>query len=114
MSRSEIKRTTLITGASRGLGSAIALEQAATCTNVAINYFKNDQAAERICERIQQNGGRAHAFKADVRDEGEVVRLVSTYLEELISSSATLPDPSHFSLSKSRLGSRISISSNSS
>jgi 3-oxoacyl-[acyl-carrier protein] reductase len=75
-SHSVIRRTCLITGASRGLGSAIALEQAEAGANVAVNYFKNDEAAQRICGRIRQNGGRAQAFKADVRDADEIVRLV--------------------------------------
>src|SRR5258708_529178 len=72
MSHSDIRRTALITGSSRGLGTAIALEQATAGANVAVNYFRNEEAAERLCVRIQEDGGRAHAFKADVRDEGEV------------------------------------------
>lgn len=98
MSHSDVRRTALITGASRGLGSAIALELAATGANVAVNYFKNDQAAQRICERIQQSGSRAHAFKADVRDEGEVVRLVQEVIGKLgaidiLVINATGPQP---------------------
>ncbi len=76
MSHSGLKRTALITGASRGLGCAIALEQAASGANVAVNYFKNSEAAERLCERIQQDGNRAQAFKADVRDEDAVAQMV--------------------------------------
>ncbi|HUA91024.1 MAG TPA: SDR family NAD(P)-dependent oxidoreductase [Terracidiphilus sp.] len=76
MSHADGQRTALITGASRGLGSAIALEQAAAGANVAVNYFKNGEAASALCQRIEQNGGRAQAFRADVRDEGEVAGLV--------------------------------------
>jgi len=72
----ESRRTTLITGASRGLGAAIAIEQAAVGSNVAVNYFNSGDAAERLCERIRQAGGSAQAFKADVRSEAEVARLV--------------------------------------
>ena len=70
------RRTTLITGASRGLGAAIALEQGAAGSNVAVNYFNSSDAAEQLCQRILQTSGYAHAFKADVRSEVEIVRLV--------------------------------------
>jgi 3-oxoacyl-[acyl-carrier protein] reductase len=73
---SKLRRTALITGASRGLGAAIALELGAADLNVAINYFNSESAAEQLCERIRQAGGSAQAFKADVRHEAEVERLV--------------------------------------
>ncbi|HEY1743117.1 MAG TPA: SDR family oxidoreductase [Granulicella sp.] len=76
MNTSNSRRTVLITGASRGLGAAIALEQGAAGSNVAINYFNSGDAAEQLCQRIRQNDGYAHAFKADVRNEAEVARLV--------------------------------------
>lgn len=75
MSVSTNRRTVLITGASRGLGAAIALEQGAIGSNVAINYFNSGDKAEKLCQRIRQAGGQAHAFKADVRNEDEVSRL---------------------------------------
>jgi 3-oxoacyl-[acyl-carrier protein] reductase len=98
MSNPETRRTALITGASRGLGSAIALEQGASGNNVAVNYFKSDEAAERVCERIRQGGGRAHAFKADVRDEGEIARMVRAVNEkfgkiDILVVNATGPQP---------------------
>jgi 3-oxoacyl-[acyl-carrier protein] reductase len=77
MNGSGARRTTLITGASRGLGAAIALEQGTVDNNVAVNYFNSEAAAEKLCVRIRDAGGRARAFKADVRDEAEVDRLVS-------------------------------------
>jgi 3-oxoacyl-[acyl-carrier protein] reductase len=70
------KRTALVTGASRGLGAAIALELAAAGFQVAVNYFNSKDAAEQLCQRIKKVGGSAHAFRSDVRDEEEVVRLV--------------------------------------
>jgi 3-oxoacyl-[acyl-carrier protein] reductase len=76
MSASGARRTTLITGASRGLGAAIAVEQGAVDNNVAVNYFNSEAAAEKLCVRIRDAGGTARAFKADVRDEAEVDRLV--------------------------------------
>jgi 3-oxoacyl-[acyl-carrier protein] reductase len=76
MNTSRFKRTTLVTGASRGLGAAIALAQGAAGANVAVNYFNSGAAAEEVCQRIRNACGHAQAFKADVRDEGEIVRLV--------------------------------------
>jgi 3-oxoacyl-[acyl-carrier protein] reductase len=69
-------RTALVTGASRGLGAAIAAELARTGVRVAVNYLRNQSAAERVCEAIRQAGGEAQAFQADVRDQAEVGRLV--------------------------------------
>lgn len=69
-------RTALVTGASRGLGAAIALELGAAGMQVAVNYFNSKDAAERLCQRIRQAGGSAQAFCADVRGEEEVARLV--------------------------------------
>ena len=76
MSVSNNRRTVLITGASRGLGAAIALDQGAMGSNVAINYFNSGELAEKLCQRIRQAGGYAHAFKADVRNEDEIAHLV--------------------------------------
>jgi 3-oxoacyl-[acyl-carrier protein] reductase len=70
------KRTALVTGGSRGLGRAMALELAAAGAHVAVNYFNRRDAAEQACATIRQSGGHARAFPADVRDESEVARLV--------------------------------------
>jgi len=70
------RRTALVTGASRGLGAAIAIEQAAAGNRVAINYFNSQEAADTLCLGIRQAGGDAVAIKADVRDEAEIDRLV--------------------------------------
>ena len=92
------RRTTLITGASRGLGAAIALEQGAVGSNVAINYFNSSEAAEQLCQHILQAGGYAHAFKADVRSEAEIVRLVREVTDvfggvDVLVVNATGPQP---------------------
>src|SRR6202021_3948965 len=69
-------RTALVTGASRGLGAAIALELAARGANVAVNYFAKQDRAEQLCDRIKQQGGEASPFYADVRQEADVDRIV--------------------------------------
>ena len=73
----------LVTGASRGLGAAIAAELARGGVRVAVNYFQNGSAAEAVCESIRRAGGEAKAFRADVRDEDEVARLVAEVGEAL-------------------------------
>jgi 3-oxoacyl-[acyl-carrier protein] reductase len=70
------RRTAIVTGASRGLGAAIALQLAAAGLKVAVNYFNNREAAERLCEQVRGAGGVAEPFKADVRAEDQVARLV--------------------------------------
>ncbi len=76
MSSSIPTRTALVTGASRGLGAAIALELAASGMSVAVNYVNGAAAAANVCQQIAAQGGHAAAFQADVRDESEIARLV--------------------------------------
>jgi len=69
-------RTALVTGASRGLGAAIAVELAARGANVAVNYFAKQDRAEQLCEQIRSKGGQASPFYADVRQEADVANMV--------------------------------------
>lgn len=59
-------KTALITGASRGIGRAIALDMAHNGANVAICYSSNDAAAEAVCEEIRALGRDAEAYRCDV------------------------------------------------
>lgn len=61
-------KTALITGASRGLGRAIALNMAKNGANVAIIYAGNEQAAKETCEKAAQYGVTAKIYKCDVSD----------------------------------------------
>lgn len=76
-------RTALVTGASRGLGAAIATELARNNVRVAINYHANKAAADRVCQEIRAAGGHVRTFQADVRDEIQVGRLVHEVTDTL-------------------------------
>ncbi|MEE9520345.1 MAG: 3-oxoacyl-[acyl-carrier-protein] reductase [Dehalococcoidales bacterium] len=66
-------KVSLVTGASRGIGRAIALKLSSLGSKVAINYRENEEAANSVVEAIASQGGEAMAIKADARD-GEAVR----------------------------------------
>lgn len=61
-------KTAIITGASRGIGAAIAERLAAEGMNTAILYAGNRAAAEAVCERCRQQGVQARAYQCDVAD----------------------------------------------
>lgn len=67
------EQTVLITGASRGLGAAIAEAFANEGANVIINYFKSKQKAEALVDRL---GDKAIAVQADIRDKNQVDEMV--------------------------------------
>ena len=72
-----VKRIALVTGASRGLGAAIATALAEAGFGVAVNYFASRARAEALCADLARRGLEARAFGADVREESEVARLVA-------------------------------------
>ena len=74
-------RVALVTGASRGLGAAIARKLGACGAHVAVNYYASRDAAQLVCEVIRKAGGSAFALQADVREEGAVKALVGQVRE---------------------------------
>jgi len=71
-------KVVLITGAARNLGEELSYAFARAGASVAVNTRSNIERAERVAANIMQNGGRAIAVRADVKDCGEVERMVRT------------------------------------
>lgn len=75
------ERVAVVTGASRGIGKAIALELAKRGAHVIVNYaFSADKAAEVVSE-IQANGGQAAPVQADVADYEQAGKLIKSAIE---------------------------------
>ncbi len=71
-------RVALVTGASRGIGRAIALKLAALGARVTVNYRSGEAAADEVVAAITSAGGEARAFRADVSDEEAATSLVKS------------------------------------
>jgi len=74
-------KNALVTGASRGIGRAIALELARQGANVALNFRANGEAAEEACRGAGEHGVQALAIEADVSQADDVDRLVKRVLD---------------------------------
>lgn len=75
-------KSALITGASRGIGRAIALALSAQGAAVAVNYAGNEKAAQAVRDEIIANGGKVLIVKADVSNMDDVQRMFETVLKE--------------------------------
>ena len=76
-------KVALVTGASKGIGAAIALELAAQGAAVAVNYSGSKSGADKIVNEIKQAGGRAIVVQANVSDPDSIGPLINTVVKQL-------------------------------
>lgn len=94
---SKTNQTALVTGASRGIGRAIAERLAQEGFTVIVNYAGNASAADEAVQSIIANGGNAVAIQADVASEDDVSRLFSAakavtgQLDVVVHSAGIMP-----------------------
>jgi 3-oxoacyl-[acyl-carrier protein] reductase len=75
-------QTALITGASRGIGKAIAISLAKEGAEVIINYSSSLESANKVVSEINSFGGKAYPLQADISNENSVNELIKTVLEK--------------------------------
>jgi 3-oxoacyl-[acyl-carrier protein] reductase len=76
-------KVALVTGASKGIGAAIARELAARGAAVAVNYSGSKAAADKLVAEITGNGGKAIAVQANVADPASIQQLIDTVATQL-------------------------------
>jgi len=76
------ERFALVTGGSRGIGRAIALELAAAGYSLLVTYKANETAADETLGMIRAQGGRAEKFRFDVADAGEAAPAMEHILND--------------------------------
>ena len=80
-------RRAVVTGASRGIGKAIALRLAADGAKVAVNYNQGAQEAKSVVDEIETLGGTAMAIQADVAQSSQVERMMKLIKHAMPSSA---------------------------
>src|SRR4051794_16546317 len=91
-------KTALVTGGSRGIGRAIALELAREGARVAVNYQSNDEKAREVADEIAKLGGTCLLVKANLADPKEARAMVKrvaeqfTHLDVLVNNAGITRD----------------------
>ena len=88
------KKVAVVTGASRGIGAAIARELAVAGMYVVINYCGSEEKAQELKTEIEQNGGEASIYKCDVSDNVACKELIAEYghLDVLVNNAGITRD----------------------
>jgi 3-oxoacyl-[acyl-carrier protein] reductase len=74
-------RVAVVTGASKGIGRAIALDLAKRGAKVAVNYNSTAKGAEEVVAEIEKSGGNAIAVQADIAKSDEAEKLIKTTID---------------------------------
>lgn len=88
----------LITGASRGIGSAIAIACADVGADIAVGYVEDAEKAEATVAAVRSRGGKAAAFQADVREPSQVETMIDSVAEHfgkidgLVNNAGVMPE----------------------
>jgi 3-oxoacyl-[acyl-carrier protein] reductase len=85
----------LVTGASGGIGQAIAIDLAASGAKVAVNYLTNKEGALETVQSIEEQGGEAMMIQADVTDLSQIEELVEEVEEKLGSIDILVNNAGH-------------------
>ena len=75
-------KVALVTGGSRGIGRAIALDLAKNGASVAVNFAGSEAKANEVVDEIKANGGNAFAIKADVSNGDEVQQMIKEVISQ--------------------------------
>src|SRR5665647_3932202 len=75
-------KTAVVTGASRGIGRAIAIKLAKLGANVVVNYRKSEDAVQGVVKEIEDLGVRALAVQADISSYSDVENMMKKCIEE--------------------------------
>ena len=75
-------RTAIVTGATRGIGRAIALQLAQEGANIAFNYLSNKDLAQSLVEDIKKKGVSILPYKVDIRDYDQVQKMKESVIEK--------------------------------
>jgi 3-oxoacyl-(acyl-carrier-protein) reductase len=75
-------RTALVTGASRGIGRAIAIALAQEGADVAVNYVSSEAAAKEVADQVMKLGRKAMLAQADIADYPDAFRMAQEVLRE--------------------------------
>ncbi|GAB4389998.1 MAG: SDR family oxidoreductase [Thermodesulfovibrionales bacterium] len=72
----------LVTGASSGIGAAVAMAMGRAGAQVAVNFFSDEAAAVQVASAIKEEGGKAFTVRADVSDEAQVIGMFDAVRRE--------------------------------